>query len=370
MQLSIALRPRKLDDIYGQSAIVKQLKNRFSKGEVGQATLLKGMTGTGKTTIAQIIAMTLNCSNRKTTGELITNPIHLSKEVDPCGKCPSCLSISEERFDRNTVRLDGSIAGKDDVVDFSSMVDGAPMYDKNKVFIIEEADQLSVKAKNALLKLIEKPMKNVYFILLSMVANGIPKAIQDRCQSYNFWAFSKKDVMLALQSDLKRIRLWGKEGIPATFYTDVIPAVAESSQGSLRSAIQAVDSCLAGEFYTLEEARQNLGIVSGAVINEMILNLLDVKPAFFTAMEDVDLQEFFNLSYAILAGAVSYRITQKTKNEYYEEQTKALSEHQNLFDLLKVFDDIQSLPYLKKSYVISRFAQYYISKKGRRIVEE
>ena len=368
MQLSIALRPRKLDDIYGQSAIVKQLKNRFSKSEVGQATLLKGMTGTGKTTIAQIIAMTLNCT-KNMIGEVKRDGLHISRS-NPCGECPSCLSIMEERFDRNTVRLDGSIAGKDDVVDFSSMVDGAPMYDKNKVFIIEEADQLSVKAKNALLKLIEKPMKNVYFILLSMVANGIPKAIQDRCQSYNFWAFSKKDVMLALQSDLKRIGLWGKEGIPATFYTDVIPAVAESSQGSLRSAIQAVDSCLAGEFYTLEEARQNLGIVSGAVINEMILNLLDVKPAFFTAMEDVDLQEFFNLSYAILAGAVSYRITQKTKNEYYEEQTKALSEHQNLFDLLKVFDDIQSLPYLKKSYVISRFAQYYISKKGRRIVEE
>lgn len=370
MQLTIDLRPKQLSEVYGQSSVIKQLTNRFLKNEIGQATLLKGMTGTGKTSVAQIIAMTLNCTG---------TPLFEIKTKDdfskcPCGKCASCRSIIEERFDRDTIRLDGGIAGKEDVVDFSAMADGAPMYDKNKIFIIEEADQLSVKAKNALLKLIEKPMKNVYFILLSMIANGVPKAIQDRCQTYTFWAFSKKDVMLALQSDLKRVGMWGKEGIPTTFYTDVIPAIADSSQGSLRSAIQAVDSCLAGEFYTLEEARQNLGVVSGAVINEMVVDLLDVNPRFFTSLEDVDLQEFFNLSYAILSSALAYRITGKTKNEYYEEQTKALSKHPRLTFVLHAYDDIQALPYLKKSYVISRFAHYFLSnpieKKDKRIFEE
>jgi DNA polymerase III subunit gamma/tau len=368
MQLSIALRPRKLDDVYGQPAVIKQLKKRSETNDWAHAMLLKGMTGTGKTTVAQIIAMMLNCGAIFVDDKRQKIP-YVQHYGSPCGNCASCHSIIEERFDRDTIRLDGGIAGKEDIVDFSSLVEGAPMYDKNKIFIIEEADQLSTKAKNALLKLIEKPMKNVYFILLSMVSNGISKPIMDRCQTYNFWAFTKKDVMLALQSDLKRVGLWGKEGIPMTFYTDVIPAIADSSQGSLRSAIQAVESCMAGEFYTLEEARQNLGIVSGAVINEMLLNLLDVKPAFFTVLEDVDLQEFFNLSYAILASAASYRITRQTKNEYFEEQTKALSQHSNLMDVLRVFDEIQAAPYLKKSLLISKIAQYYINKKGRRIIE-
>lgn len=365
MQLSIRLRPHKLSDVYGQPVVVKQLTNRFAKDEVGQAMLMKGMSGTGKTTVAQIVAMMLNC-----TGLPLNDLIKSTDSTKPCGKCPSCLSIMEERFDRDTIRLDGSIAGKEDVIDFSSLAEGAPMYDKNKIFIIEEIDQLSPKAKNALLKLIEKPLRHVYFILLSMVPMGIKMELSSRCQVYNFWAFSKKDVMLALQSDLKRIGLWGKEGVPLTFYTDVIPAIADSSMGSMRAAIQAVDSCIAGEFYTLEEARQNLGIISGAVINEMILDILDVKKEFFISLDDIDLQEFFNLAYSILSSAAAYKITQKAKNEFYEDQTKQLSEHSNLLDVLEMFDDIALMPYLKKSYIVSKVAQYFFEKKGRRIIEE
>ena len=152
MQLSIRLRPRTLDEVYGQSTVVKALKKRIMNQDIPNAMLLKGMTGTGKTTVAQIIAMALNCTDNNTPSR------------SPCGKCASCRSIMEEKFDRNTVRLDGGASSKSDVLDFARLVEGAPFYDRNKVFIIEETDQLSTAAKNSLLKILEKPMKNVFFI--------------------------------------------------------------------------------------------------------------------------------------------------------------------------------------------------------------
>jgi DNA polymerase-3 subunit gamma/tau len=358
MQLSIELRPRTLSRVYGQPAVVKQLEKRAIDGNWPTAMLLKGMTGTGKTTVAQIIAMMINCSSS------------IKIDGEPCGKCPSCRSIIEERFDRDTVRLDGGAASKGDVVDFAHLADASPMYDRNNIFIIEEVDQLSAGAKNALLKLIEKPIKNTYFILLSMMNTGLSPAIQSRCQVFNFRPFTTKDIMLALQVDMKNVGLWEKPGIPTSFYLEVIPAIADSSQGSLRSAIQLLESCITGEFWTVEELRGNLGIVSASSVNEMLFQLLDLKKEFFSSFEGVDTQEFFNLSYTILSNAAVYRITKEAKNEYFAEQTKALSEHKNLMEVLKLFDNIQSLPYLKKSYMISQFTQFFINKKKREIINE
>jgi len=358
MQLSIALRPKILSDVYGQNSIVKSLQKRALTRDFPNAMLLKGMTGTGKTTVAQIIAMMINCKNPLENG-------------DACQKCDSCRSIIEERFDRDTIRLDGGASSKSDVIDFSHLADASPMYDKNKIFIIEEIDQLSTGGKNALLKLIEKPIKNTYFILLSMVPMGISQALQSRCQVFNFYPFTRKDVMYALKASMEKMGLWNKPGIPISFYLEVIPVISDSCQGSLRTAIQTLESCMIGEYYTVEDVKKNLGIVSAVAINDMVLSILNVKKEFFNQFEDIDIQEFFNLSYTILSTAAAYRITKQAKYEYFEEQTKLLSEHENLVDVMRVFDDIHSAcgTYLKKSYIVSKISQFYFNKKRREIVD-
>lgn len=354
MQLSIELRPRKLDEVFGQDHIVKALKKRTLTGDWPNAILLKGMTGTGKTSVAQIIAMTLNCANNMF--------YDVAKGVsfgDPCGKCPSCLSIMEERFDRDTHRLDGAASSKDDVIDFSTLADVSPMYDKNSIFIIEESDQLSPKAKNALLKLLEKPLKNTLFILLSMVPMGIPMSLQSRCQPFNFRPFTRKDVMMALREMLIRIGKWDSPDIPKTFYTEVIPVISDVSQGSLRSAVQYMEMCLSSDIFTEKDVRKELGVVSAAAVFEMLVSLLQLKKEFFEQFESVDIQEFFNLAYTILTSAAAYRISEHVKNEYFEEQTKALNKESNMVSLLTVFDDFATLPYLKKNYMISKFCHYF-----------
>ena len=353
-QLSISLRPRKLSEVYGQSHIINNLGKRLKVGDCPQSILLKGMSGTGKTSVAQIIAMTLNCSSN------IFYDVEKGVSFgDPCGECPSCKGILEERFDRDTHRLDGTASSKEELIDFSTLANIAPMYDKNNVFIIEESDALSPKAKSALLKVIEKPMKNTYFILLSMINMGIPMSIQSRCQTFNFRPFTRKDVMMALREMLIRIGKWDAPDIPKTFYTEVIPVISDVSQGSLRSAVQFMETCLTSDLYTETEVRKELGVVSATAAFEMLISLLQLKKEFFEQFENVDIQEFFNLSYTILTSAAAYRISNYAKNEYYEEQTKALSKENNMVSLLKVFDEIATAPYLKKNFMVSKFSQYF-----------
>jgi DNA polymerase-3 subunit gamma/tau len=352
--LSTSLRPRKLSEVYGQPVVVNELQKAWSKGGFPQALLLKGMSGCGKTTVAQIIAMMLNCHHPEASG-------------DPCGKCSSCQSIIQEEFDQNTYRLDGGSASKDEVIDFAAMASVSPMYNTNNIFIIEEADQLSTKAKNSLLKVLEKPYKNTYFILLSMIPNGLPPAIQSRCQVKNFKPFKAADVMYALRESLIRIGKWDIPEITNTFYLDVLPTIADASGGSLREATQLLENCLTAEYYTSDLVKSNIGIVSSAIVADMLFKLLEGDKSFFNDFDTMDYSEFFNMGYYIIANANQYKITKQTANEYYEAQTKKLADHIRLSRVLAIFDEVQkySNGYIKKSFLVSQLTQYYLSLRVR-----
>jgi DNA polymerase-3 subunit gamma/tau len=327
MQLSISQRPRLLKDVFGQESTIKELTVRQSTHNWPQAMLLKGPTGTGKTTIAQIIAMAINCLDPDEMG-------------NPCGKCPSCQSIRSENFSRDTQRLDGSQSGKDDVIDITSGINISPMYDKNTIIIIEESDQLSAKAKSALLKVLEKPKDNVYFILLSMVNTGLPMEIQSRCQVYNLKPFTTSDIMYALKYILEKENIWEADTLPKSFKIEGIKAIAEASQGSLRAAVQGLEKCLIGEYWTLEQIQQNIG----AIDERQAFNLLELlatgDPRFFDAFEGVDFLSIFDYTYNMLIGT------------FYTHNNSRYN------DLLLVFDDISSQPYIRKAYIKSKFTQF------------
>lgn len=358
-QLSISTRPRTFTEVYNQVNVVKELITRRDANNWPTAMLLKGPTGTGKTTCAHLIAMTINCKNPDEHG-------------NPCGQCASCKSIIEERFDRDVVVLDGSsFSGKDDVIDFGQLADSAPMYDRKKVLIIEESDQLSTAAKNAMLKLLEKPRTHVHFILLSMINTGIPTSIQSRCQVFNFRAFTTKDIMLALKGVMERLGMWDDTSIPDEFKTSGLASIAGSAKGSLREAVQYLEKCLIGQYYTPEAIRVNLGILDEAVIRTTILKLLSRDLSFFTDVYDMNVEEFFNICYSTLVDAYIYSMTGFTKNEYYESSIKTISTQPSLRELLVVMDDIakESKPYLRKAYFFSRIGNWF-SKRTATLQEE
>ncbi len=349
-QLSISLRPRRFSEVYNQKAIIDELKERVKTNNWPTAMLLKGPSGIAKTTVGQIIAMTINCSN-------------LDSNNDPCGVCPSCKSIIEERFDRDTVVLDGSTLGvKDDVVSFGQLADMAPMYDKKRVLIIEESDQLSTAAKNALHKILEKPRNHVHFILLSMVSNGLPVSIQSRCQVYNFKPFTLLEIAVGLKETLVRLNLWESEDIPDTFKMEGIMSIASASLGSFREALQYLEKCLVGKYYTKESIRENLGLIDNSTVNELINKLLSTDKTFFNSLNMIDFNDFFNIAYATLANAYVFHVSGFIDNEWFGDIIKGISKHPRLRECVLLFDDIykESKPYLKKPYFLSKLSQFFV----------
>lgn len=350
-QLSISLRPRKFSDIYNQPGVVNELQKRAKTKDWPQAMLFKGPSGTGKTTAALITAMTLNC----------TNP---DRDGNPCCKCASCMSIIEERFDRDTIVLDGSsFSGKEDVVAFGQAAEAMPMYDKKKVLIIEESDQLSAAAKNAMLKLLEKPREHVHFILLSMINSGIPVAIQSRCQTFPFKPFTTKDVMMALKDVMDKTGVWTDEKIPKSFKLNGVAAIATSSKGSLREALQYYEKCLVGQYFTPDQIRDNLGLVDEETINSLIRKLVTLDTSFFSEMDSIDINEFFNVAYSSLSEANIYKVTGYTKNTYYEDFIASMSKESNLKSLLSLFTEIfeSPKPYISKAYFFSKIITWFES---------
>ena len=358
LQLSIQLRPTKLDDVYNQPGVVTELKKRARDKNWPQAMLLKGSSGTGKSTVSKIIAMSINCQ-------------HPDKDGNPCCKCSSCMSIIEERFDRDTQVLDGSaFSGKDDVVNFGQLAEAMPMYDKKKILIIEESDQLSVAAKNAMLKLLEKPRDHVVFILLSMVNSGIPPAIQSRCQTFTFKPFTTKDIMFALKDVMDKTNVWSDESIPQSFKLQGIAAIATSARGSLREAIQAYEKCLIGKYYTADSIRDNLGIVDEEAMSSYIRKLLAKDVTFLNDIYTLDINDFFPIAYSTLSDALIYKITGSTKNTYYENIIAEFSASPNLDELVNVFNTISEnpRPYIVKPYFYAKLTQYLTTKS--RLIEK
>jgi DNA polymerase III subunit gamma/tau len=349
-QLSITSRPRKFSDVIGQKSVVSECMSRKKENKWPTATLLKGPTGTGKTTIANIIAMTINCKK-------------LDAEGNPCCECPSCKSIIQEKFDRDTIVLDGSSSDKENVIDFSQLADTAPLYDKEKILIIEEADQLGPKAKTSLLKVLEKPRKNIRFILLSMIPNGLPPSIQSRCQVFNFKAFSVQELMFGLKSIMEKTGDWQNADIPQTFKLNGLLTIASSAKASFREAIQILEKCLIGEYFTPELIRENTGVIDEATTHEAIMALLNRDKKFFELIDSLDITEFFNLSYTILVDSFVYKLTGKMKNEFFENNMKEISSHRSFREFIHVYDALaeDAKPYLRKAQFISRIANWYTS---------
>lgn len=348
-QLSISLRPQRLEDVFGQQGVVKELLTRQKDNKWPRAMLFKGLTGTGKTTCAQLVAMAIQCKNPGSNNS-------------PCGICDECMSIRREQWDRGTELLDaGADSGKQDIQNLLQGADTASFYGPKKVFIIEESDQLSKAAMNSLLKILEKPNANVHFILLSMLSGGVPPAIQSRCQTFNFKPFMAKDIMFALKGSMEKLNLWTDPSIPDDFRIKGLGTIALASLGSLREATQLLEKCLVGKYFTAEEIRANLGIIDEETITSALEKLMKRDVSFFNSIDGLDLTEFFNIAYTALSDAYVYSLTEFIKNEYFEGQVKSLSSYTTLPELVALFNGIQeeSHGYIKKAYFMNKLAAYF-----------
>lgn len=244
-------RPADFDDIKGQDAIVTTLRNQIEANRIGHAYLFCGTRGTGKTSAAKVFAKAVNCEN----------PVN----GNPCGKCESCLSIADGTS-LNVIEMDAaSNNGVDDARQIKESVVYSPTNGKYKVYIIDEAHQITKDAFNALLKTMEEPPSYVIFILATTEPHKIPVTILSRCQRYDF----KRIATDTLEDRLKEVAT--KEGI--TIEDKAIKYIATKAEGGMRDALSLLDQCSSfflGKEITYERALEVLGAVDTSVFSEFL----------------------------------------------------------------------------------------------------
>ncbi len=245
-------RPDTFSEVKGQDHVVRTLQNQIRSGRIGHAYLFCGTRGTGKTSVAKILAKAVNCEN----------PV----DGSPCGECEMCREIAAGNS-MNVIEIDAaSNNGVDNVREIIDEVSYSPTKGKRKVYIIDEVHMLSTGAFNALLKTLEEPPSYVMFILATTEVHKIPITILSRCQRYDF----HRITIDTIEGRLRQVV--DAEGI--TVEEKALRYIAKTADGSMRDSLSLLDQCIAfnyGEELTYDKV---LGVL-GAVDTEVFKKLFD-----------------------------------------------------------------------------------------------
>ena len=241
-------RPVDFNSVYGQEEVVTVLKNAIISGKISHAYLFCGPRGTGKTTIAKIIARLVNCDN------LV--------DGNPCGKCYNCLNYLNSN---DIVEIDAaSNNGVDEIRELRDKINLVPSNAKYKVYIIDEVHMLTTQAFNALLKTLEEPPSHVIFILATTEPHKIPLTIASRCQKFRFSKIDDAKIVARLSEICKL------EDI--SIDNDSLFEIARLSDGGMRDAINFLDQLVA---YSSDDIKiDDVYKVNGSVSYAELFNLL------------------------------------------------------------------------------------------------
>ncbi len=309
-------RPQKFSEVVGQEHITNILENAIKSEKIAHAYLFCGPKGSGKTTVARILAKAVNCEKREGS--------------EPCNKCSSCLEIMGNKA-MDIIEIDAaSHRGIDEIRELREGIRFAPAKSKYKVFILDEAHQLTSGAGNALLKMLEDAPEHVIFILATTEPQKMIPTVISRCQRFNFRKIGSKETIDLLKKIAK------KEGV--SIDNEVFPMIASFAGGSLRDAegllSQIVSLSLENTTVKKEDVGVLLGIVEREVVGDFVSSFLeDNSVASFQIINSVvdqgiNIESFYGSIMRYLREMMILKIISKTETE----NSKTLIE--NLLDTL------------------------------------
>jgi DNA polymerase-3 subunit gamma/tau len=332
-------RPQRFSEFIGQEYIIKTITNALSLGMISHAYLFSGPRGSGKTTLARLLAKAINCQNRK------------EKEFEPCNECFSCKEINEGRA-IDIVEIDAaSHRGIDEIRELKEGIKFSPTSAKYKVFIIDEAHQLTKEAANALLKTLEEPPPRVIFILATTEIQKMIPTIVSRCQRFDFRRLTAREIFQKLSYICQEEKI----GIEK----DALEIISLNAGGSFRDAESLLDQVISftgKRKITAEDVKDILGLVETKILIEFLNFLIEKKEkeaiSFINEIfeKGEDLEEFIKSLIEYLRQILVFKITQEKKTIEFkltEEEITILTKQAQAFSLeglvktIEIFLDAQ-----------------------------
>jgi DNA polymerase-3 subunit gamma/tau len=245
-------RPQRFSDVIGQDHVTRTLKNAIEQGRVAHGYIFSGHRGIGKTTVARILAMALNCRSAE-------RPV-----PEPCGTCDSCVEIREGRA-VDVIEIDAATnRGIDEIRELREAARYRPARDRYKVWILDEAHQITDAAFNALLKTLEEPPPHVVFMMATTQPEDVPQTIRSRCQHFSFHAVRFEEIVGQLRDLAQRESIQADE--------NALAMLAEAGDGSMRDALSIMDQAIAccGTTLTADLVRSLVGAVPSEVLEQVM----------------------------------------------------------------------------------------------------
>src|SRR5579859_361937 len=254
-------RPQRFADVAGQDHVTRTLLNALTQGRIAHGYIFSGHRGIGKTTIARILAQAVKCRTDVGTAD--------RPSPEPCGKCDSCIEV-RQGMAVDVIEIDAATnRGIDEIRELRDAARYAPARDRYKIYILDEAHQITEAAFNALLKTLEEPPSHVIFMMATTEPENIPQTIRSRCQHFSFHAVRFDDILAQLTMIANQEQVQAEE--------TALALLAEAGDGSMRDALSIMDQAIASApsgngrpVLSALQIRELMGAVPNAVFERLL----------------------------------------------------------------------------------------------------